>query len=112
MYVGNEETYEVLRWLKESKDPYAFACNRFGETKNAIEFVEHIYKLGAKEVRVRIDYAGGESFGKPLPKEPYADTLYVELPDDTQQSENIIKCCNTDADTVDREDDVLTLWWD
>lgn len=109
MYVGNEETYEVLSWLKENKEPYAFACNRFGETKNAIEFVQYLYKLGSKEVSVRIDYAGGEFLGESLPKRPYADTLYVELPEDTQQSKKIISCCNADADTVDKTDDILTL---
>ena len=112
MYVGENETYEALGWLKESKKPYAFACNRFGETKNAIEFVEHLYKLGAKEVRVSIDYTAGEYLGKPLPREPYADTLFVELPIDYQESEKIIKCSKGDADEVTREDGILTLWWD
>lgn len=112
MYVGRDETYEALDWLKRSKEPCAFACNRFGETKNAIEFVEHLYKFGAKEIRVRIDYAGGECMGEPLPKRPYADTLYVELPEDYQQSKKIIECSQGDADEVTREDGVLTLWWD
>lgn len=112
MYFGNEETYEALGWLKDSKEPYAFAGNRFGETKNAIEFVEHLYKLGAKEVRVSIDYTAGEFMGKPLPKEPHADTLYVALPDDYQQREKIIKCSKSDADEITNEDDILTLWWD
>jgi hypothetical protein len=50
-----EEAYEALGWIKESKSPYAFATSRFDETKNANEFVEHLYKLGAKEIHVRID---------------------------------------------------------
>ncbi|ODG89803.1 MULTISPECIES: hypothetical protein [Bacillaceae] len=80
---------EALEWLKSNNNPSAFATNRFGETINAINFVEKLYELGAGKVCVvgisdekdRIEDEGG----------PYADSLLVELPEDDLKRNDIIK---------------------
>ncbi len=46
------KTVEALEWLKSNNNPSAFATNRFGETINAIYFVEKLYELGARKVSV------------------------------------------------------------
>lgn len=83
------KTFEALEWLKSNNNPSAFATNRFGETINAINFVEKLYELGAGKVSVvsiidekeRNEEEGG----------PYAESLLVELPEDDVKRNDIIK---------------------
>ncbi|MBU8878881.1 hypothetical protein BGM26_07765 [Bacillus sp. FJAT-29790] len=82
------ETYEALEWLNNNNNPSALASNRFGETVNAIKFVEKLYELGAIKVNVigildeaeRIEDEGG----------PYATSLIVDLPQDKEKRNKII----------------------
>ena len=72
---------EAREWLAQNRNPHAFAGNRFVDSREALIFVNLLYELGAVNVWVdhildearRIDEQGG----------PYADTLIVELPQDS-----------------------------
>ncbi|WHY83973.1 hypothetical protein QNH39_14900 [Neobacillus novalis] len=83
------KTFEALEWLKSNNNPSALATDRFGETANAIKFVEKIYELGALKVNVigildeqeRIEDEGG----------PYATALIVDLPQDHEKRNRIIE---------------------
>jgi hypothetical protein len=114
-----EKSEEALQWLKNNKNSHAFAGNRFGETKNAIEFVEKLYKAGAEEVRVtgifdepeRIEEEGGA----------YADTLIVKLPDEKNKRLEIFKIYryelnnydfNSGEDIDDEGQELIEFWWD
>jgi hypothetical protein len=82
-------TVEALEWLRGNNNPSALASDRFGETVNAIEFVEKLYELGALKVSVigildepdRLEDEGG----------PYATSLIVDLPQDNEKRNNIIE---------------------
>ena len=83
------ESFEALEWLKNNNNPSALASDRFGETANAIKFVEYLYELGAQKVNVigildepeRIEEEGG----------PYATALIVELPPDIEKRDKLIE---------------------
>ena len=72
---------EAREWLAQNRNPHAFAGNRFVDSREALIFVNLLYELDAVNVWVdhildearRIDEQGG----------PYADTLIVELPQDS-----------------------------
>lgn len=82
-------TFEALEWLRRNHNPSALASDRFGETSNAIKFVETLYELGADKVLVvgimdepdRVEEEGG----------PYATSLIVELPNDKEKRDKIIE---------------------
>jgi len=113
------QIFEALEWLKSNNNPSALSSNRFGETINAIEFVEKLYELGAIKVSVvgildepeRVEEEGG----------PYASTLIVELPTDINKREKIIEIYNKEIDENDLNDgeeseglnkNILAFWWD
>ncbi|WP_028390843.1 hypothetical protein [Bacillus cihuensis] len=81
--------YEALEWLKSNNNSSALASDRFGETVNAIKFVEKLYELGVSKVNVigiqdepeRIEDEGG----------PYATSLIVDLPKDNEKRNKIIE---------------------
>lgn len=116
--LGEEKSVEALQWLNNNANPYAFAGNRFDETKDAIAFVEKLYKAGAEEVRVsgiydepeRIKEEGGA----------YADTLIVKLPKDKNQRTEIFKIYNDELKNEfgeeenyeDQGERTLVFWWD
>ncbi|SMQ81536.1 hypothetical protein SAMN05444673_4367 [Bacillus sp. OV166] len=83
------KTFEALEWLTTNKNPSALASDRFGETANAIKFVEKLYELGALKVNVigildeseRIEEEGG----------PYVTSLTVDLPPDNEKRDKLIK---------------------
>lgn len=112
-------THEALEWLKSNNNPSAFASNRFGETINAIKFVEKLYELGAKDVSVigildepeRVKEEGG----------PYASTLLIELPKDIKKREEILEVYNKEIkdhglnegeEFEGWDDNILGFWWD
>jgi hypothetical protein len=108
--------YEAIDWLESNPSPYALAGNRFYSTEDAIAFVEKLYEAGATEVFVtniydedwRIEAEGG----------PYADTLIVHLPQDSEKRKKLFQISNDEAvrEGFSPERDVgqetLLLWWD
>jgi len=83
--------YEATEWLRENRNPAAFAGNRFGSTREAIAFVEQLYEAGAK--RVYIDRSSIYSQPSRIYKEggQYADALTVDLPSDSEKRRQLIK---------------------
>lgn len=111
------KSYEALEWLKGNNNPSALSSNRFGNTLNAIEFVDKLYDLGAVKVSVggifdepeRIEEEGG----------PYATSLMVELPNNPEKREKVIELYNKEAEELgyDKVKDyeiteILEFWWD
>ena len=109
---------EALSWLRENKNESALASNRFGETRNAVRFVEELYASGARLVIVPgesinsdDDFVSGEGG-------PYADALFVNLPDDEDKRRAVIAICQRE---LKREGfkleegmsgEQIYLWWD
>ncbi len=115
------QEYEAIEWLTNNKNISALATNRFGETSNAIKFVEELYEAGAVSVKVidiydepeRIAAEGGA----------YASAVIVELPEQIEKREKIkaiyIKEIQTyqmnegDEESVENEyEGVISFWWD
>lgn len=116
---GYMKQYEAANWLENSKNPYAFAGNRFEDTASAMAFVRTLYDRGAKQVLVsgildepwRIEEEGG----------PYADILIVTMPSDKAQRDQILEIyrmecrdyfCNDGDEESGIRGDTLTFWWD
>ena len=113
---------EALDWLRNNKNLSALASNRFGPTKDAIEFVEMLYSLGAEKVVIpnhalmdddeRIQEEGG----------PYADALTVFLPADEKARNQVLQICYEEAlkefgeegvlPDFDAKQNFIFLWWD
>lgn len=111
--------YEALEWLKNNNNPSALASDRFGETANAIKFVEKLYELGAKKINVigimdepeRVQEEGGA----------YASTLLVEIPNDAEKREKILEVYNKEIEENGLNEgeefqgwheNILAFWWD
>lgn len=111
-----EPRFEARAWLESNPNPYAFAGNRFASTEEALAFVNTLYEAGALKVYVtgiydekwRIDAEGG----------PYADTLIVRLPSDTESRKILFEISNEEAVSEgflpekDTGQEELLLWWD
>ena len=111
-----EKHQEALVWFESNPNEYAFAGNRFNDSKAAIEFVKKLYKEGAIKVYVmgirdedwRIKSEGG----------PYADTLIITLPQNKKQREVLFKTHANEIATqgLSMEKDInqkeLLYWWD
>jgi hypothetical protein len=103
------ESFEALEWLRNNKNPSALASERFGETANAIIFVEKLYELGALKVNVigildepeRIEEEGG----------PYATTLIVEIPPDNEKRDKLIEFYKTEMKEQGIEEGEGILEW-
>ncbi|MCM3115718.1 hypothetical protein M3610_10500 [Neobacillus sp. MER 74] len=103
------ESFEALEWLRHNKNPSALASDRFGETANAIKFVEKLYELGALKVNVigildeseRIDEEGG----------PYATALIVELPQDSENRDKLIEFYKKEMEEQGIEEGEGILEW-
>lgn len=113
---------EALDWLRNNKNNSALASNRFGPTRDAIEFVERLYSLGAEKVVIpnhalmddeeRVQEEGG----------PYADAITIFLPADEKLRNQILQICYEEAVREFGEEDLLPefdakqkfifLWWD
>ena len=108
---------EAREWLAENRNPHAFAGNRFVDSREALIFVNLLYELGAVNVWVdhildearRIDEQGG----------PYADTLIVELPQDSATRAKLYEL--HERELAEREGldtglytgaGTLIFWWD
>lgn len=66
---------EARQFFADNNNQFAFASNYFGETKNAVNFVEALYAAGAYEVTVDGIYA--EEWRITGEGGPYADTLFI-----------------------------------
>jgi len=115
-YIQSMRKVPALAWLQANTNQSALATNRFGPTKEARKFVEHLFRLGAVQVYVgdpmdeatRINDEGG----------PYADTLIVELPDNAEVRAKLFQVFADEAkrEAFDPEPDTgqrqVLLWWD
>ena len=103
---------EARSWLRTNPNRSAFATNRFGETRNAITFVDALYACGYTEVLV--DNSGVDSDG-----DPYAETLVV-VSDDPRRRHHIQQFCEEEGPgqvppgdfTIDAPNGGFRLWWD
>jgi hypothetical protein len=101
---------EALSWLRENGSESALASNRFGETQNAVEFVQQLYRAGA--TRVIIPLAAIQSDEA----ETYADAVVVSLPPDSAKRDGVWRLCAEELrrigeDPDDSPDDDLVLLW-
>jgi hypothetical protein len=106
---------EALEWLRGNPGESAFASNRFGDTAEAIRFVESLYEAGA--TRVIINDKNIQDDGDEL----YADALVVYLPTEQFAYYRVIALCRPEVDregglTSDpsewEELETVSLWWD
>ena len=103
---------EALKWLRASDNESALASNRFGETRDAIHFVQQLYSAGAARVIVPLGAIQKDDV------ETYADSLVVTLPSDPAKRQRVWSLC---ARELEREgekagdspgDNQVLLWWD
>ena len=113
-YLADFDHEPALLWLEGNANPAALASNRFGETKNAIEFVRKLLEAGWEEVYVASLYT--EEWRITAEGGPYADALILLLPENGR--ERIFKIASEEAvrESFDPEPDIgqreLFLWWD
>jgi hypothetical protein len=108
---------EAREWLIQNPNPQPLAGNRFKDSAAALEFVSRLYAMGAVSVSVdniykevwRIDESGG----------PYADTLIVALPDDSDARVELRQLFEFELGELQGLDldqykgkDELIFWWD
>jgi hypothetical protein len=103
---------EALKWLRKNDSDSALASNRFGETRNAIQFVQQLYSAGATRVIIPLPAIQKDDV------ETYADSLVVTLPSDPTKRDRVWKLC---VEELKREgvkpgdtssQDQVLLWWD
>jgi hypothetical protein len=107
---------EALEWLRQNPNESALASNRFGDTAEAIRFVESLYAAGAKRVIVNdeniVDEGGGDL---------YADALVVYMPTDPAAHDRVVVICRREIDREEGTTSELSdwgemeevfLWWD
>lgn len=102
---------EALQWLRENESESALASNRFGETRNAVQFVKKLYQAGAARVIVPIPAIQSDEV------ETYADAIVVSLPSDPAQRDRVWKLCAEELERAGEnpadsaaEDHVLLSW--
>jgi hypothetical protein len=78
---------EARSWLRKSQNESALASNRFGETRDALQFVEQLYRAGAKRVAVPMAAIQTDD------TETYADSLVVTLPARASLPATTACCC-------------------
>ena len=109
---------EALGWLRENKNESALASNRFGETRNAVRFVEQLYSTGARLVIVPEESINSDSDTMKGEGGPYADALLVHLPPDADKRRAVIAICRKELKREGfkledgMEDEQIYLWWD
>ena len=111
-----EKYQEAISWFGSNPNQYAFASNRFNDTKAAMVFVKNLYKQGAVKIYVmgireeawRVKAEGGA----------YADTLVIILPKNKKQRKALFTIHAKEAisEGFDPEKDIgqkeLLYWWD
>jgi hypothetical protein len=114
--VRRRRRYEARQWLQTNANKYAFAGNRFGETINALNFVQGLYSLGAR--RVEVTNVFNEKWHIRENGGPYADTLIVTLPDNSEQRRDLIEIATAEMKQEGFPTELyfselrLILWWD
>lgn len=106
---------EALQWLRDNPGESVLASNRFGNTAEAIRFVEALYAAGATKVIVNDEDVVDEG------GELYTDALVVYLPGDPAAHDRVVILCRQEIDreagrSSEIEDwgevEVVRLWWD
>jgi hypothetical protein len=103
---------EALSWLRKNASESALASNRFGETRNAVKFVQQLYNAGAARVIVPVAAIRSDEV------ETYADSLVVSLPSDPAKRDRVWKLCaeeiqrNGDNPGRSPDEDYVLLGWD
>ena len=106
---------EALKWLRKNNSESPLASNRFGDTRDAIQFVQQLYSAGAARVIVP------QSVIRTDDVETYADALVVTLPSDPAKRDRVWKLCAKElkregenvGDTAPATPhDHVLLWWD
>jgi hypothetical protein len=115
-----ENSYEARDWLARNQSRSGFATNRFHGTQNARDFVEGLYAAGAVAVRIPLDSIRADATEIEEMGGPYADALFIELPDSGR--EEIYRIYEIEAEHEGYEGILasealidqrfLYLWWD
>jgi hypothetical protein len=104
---------EALAWLRNNENESALASNRFGDTAEAIRFVEELYAAGAARVIIPEENIMDEG-GNVL----YADALVVYPPPEASKREAVFRLCDREwaGESADlpaaEEQEAIFLWWD
>ena len=77
----------TLNWLRENESESVLASNRFGETQNAVQFVQQLYSAGAARVIIPLPAIQSDEV------ETYADSVVVSLPTDPAKRDRVWKLC-------------------
>ncbi len=114
---ARREKPEAREWLTDNPNPRAFAGNRFIDSREALIFVNLLYELGA--LSVRVDNIHDEAYRIREQGGPYADTLIVELPEDSAARTRLYELFQhelAEKQGLDLEpytsQDELYFWWD
>jgi hypothetical protein len=109
---------EALTWLASTPNPFALASNRFESTEAAIEFVQGLYRAGAQHVAIAQDCIRDDPATLKAEGGPWADGLWVTLPDDAQKAQTVTQICRQEVESEGfpfhksaGEKDIF-LWWD
>jgi hypothetical protein len=106
---------DAAAWLRANWSASAFATNRFGTTKQALEFVEQLHAAGATGVWIdNIMMLPNHDWT------PYADALLVEVPEDPARRHELFEFMEHVGRPDEDAGEVLTdhgqkevrLWWD
>jgi hypothetical protein len=103
---------EALHWLRENESESALASNRFGETQNAVEFVQQLYKAGATRIIIPLASIQSDEV------EAYADAVVVSLPSDSAKRDRVWRLCAEELRRIGEhpgdipDEDLVLLWWD
>lgn len=110
-----ESSPEAREWLVSNGQPAALASNRFNSTRDALAFVDALYKAGAIKVVI---YNINSDETEMVQGGPYADALVVRLPDDPGRRQRLFEIANPEFERegfpreVDIGQEALYLWWD
>ena len=109
---------EAKNWLLKNGNESAFASNRFGETKQALTFVERLYLAGAKRVIVPQESIDADVGTLNIEGGPYADALLVTLPEDPAAAQKVFEICALELSregfdpAESKHANQIYLWWD
>jgi hypothetical protein len=109
---ASAEGPEARSWLRGSSSESALASNRFVETRDALIFVQDLYRAGAERVVVPKDTIQSDG------DESYADALVVKLPDDPVKRDRVWKLCARELERLGEnppatpDSELVFLWWD
>ncbi|HEX5222656.1 MAG TPA: hypothetical protein VFZ59_24080 [Verrucomicrobiae bacterium] len=110
---------EARQWLESNGQAAALASNRFGSTREALEFVNALYIAGAKTVMIPSE-AIRDDETELAQGGPYADAIIIELDpakDSTAvlelyRQETLSEGYDLSAENPVVDDRWLYMWWD